>query len=442
MENNEKDRIDDLANSEETEEVIPSEQIAASDDTTEQKADSSAEPEKEKEEEQTDASSDQGGKENSDPVSDDVLPPSDEEAPKDEAQETAAEAEEKKPKRSTSDIVRTVLICVFIAVFAVSAFMIVLNVVKGQKGKEIYNELNENFFGDSDRTGKMAYLSPAVLDTETPKYGSSRKGSAFGEYSIVETNSPFFVQFKEKLTEYRKINPDIYGWIQVDGTNISYPCVQGKDNTFYLDHTATLENNVNGAIFADFRCDKAILENPNLVFYGHNMILPNQMFADITKFLDESFFNNNRYVTLFTLEGVYRYEIFSVFQTTSTFRYCQIGFMSAESFVKWCNEMNEKSLYSRDTGDFTDDSRVITLSTCTNGNIDDRYALQARLVAIEKAQGVQLVLPDGDEFDKTNPNDDVPLHDLELPLQSMSPEDTAWYPESESVPETYVPALP
>jgi hypothetical protein len=35
-----------------------------------------------------------------------------------------------------------------------------------------------------------------------------------------------------------------------------------------------------------------------------------------------------------------------------------------------------------------------------------------------------------DEFDKKDPNANIPLDDLELPLQSMDPEDTAIYEES------------
>lgn len=351
----------------------------------------------------------------------------------DEVEEEKTEESEKKPKkkkRSTFDMIRTVLIFLFIAVFIVSAFMIARTVIAGKKAQKEYSDMNDDFFDGVDRKDGMSYLDPAVLDKPTPKFGSAANKASGVEYTVLETNSPFYLQYKEKLLEYKAINPDIYGWIQVDGTNISYPCVKGKDNDYYLNRTATLEHNVNGAIFADFRCEDKVLENPNLVFYGHNMIYPNAMFNEITKFLDQNFFSINRYVTIYTTEGIYRYEVFAVYQTTSTFRYCQIGFMNAESFVKWCNEMSAKSIFLRDTGDFTESSRVVTLSTCTNGNIDDRYALQARLVSIEKAPDVVIELPDGDEFDKKDPNADAPLDDSELPLQSMDPEDTAIYEES------------
>ncbi len=287
-------------------------------------------------------------------------------------------------KRTVMSVLRIVLIIIFFCVFAVSVFMIGSNVIQGYLANDIYNEMSNDFFEGMDRTGFMDYLAPAVIDSSMPKYDATRKLEGGGDYRIIDTNNQFFEQFKKKLIQYMEINPDIYGWIQVDGTNISYACVKGTNNFYYLDHTATLESNVNGAIFADYRCSFDVVKNPNLVFYGHNMIYPSQMFNELTKYLDANFFENNKYVTIYTLDGVYRFEIFSIYETDTKYHYCQLAFNSNEVFVNWCYEMKSKSLHQRNISDFTPESRILTLSTCTNGAQSRRYSLQAKLVMIEK----------------------------------------------------------
>ena len=55
--------------------------------------------------------------------------------------------------------------------------------------------------------------------------------------------------------EYEKllnINSDTIGWIKVPGTNINYPVVQAKDNSFYLNHSFDKSYNKSGWIFADY----------------------------------------------------------------------------------------------------------------------------------------------------------------------------------------------
>ena len=422
MENNDKNRNEPLESSENNIEEI---------EKTEEKVIDPLAEEGEKTALVNEVSSEAAEKENNEPAEVDAFHSSSSDTnPNDEAP-----TEEVNSKDKNKLSLRSVLLAIFLAVFLVSAGMIAFNLIDTYRAEKFYTEMNSDFLGDSDRTGLMSFLSPAILDKELPKYGSARLGWGNGEYSIIDTNNSFLAQYKEKLTEYQKNNPDIFGWIQVDGTGISFACVKGTDNNYYLDHNVMLEYNINGSVFADYRCNTTILENPNLVLYGHNMIQEGVMFSDMLKFLDQDFFSKNRYITIYTVDAVYRYEIFAMYKTTSTYRYCQIGFMSAESFVKWCNEMESNSMYSRNTREFTPNSRVLTLSTCITGVPEGRYSLQARLVSIEKSPDVVIELPDGDEFNKIDPNDSVPLDDLELPLQSFEPEDTAEYPESESINE-------
>lgn len=62
---------------------------------------------------------------------------------------------------------------------------------------------------------------------------------------------------KERSIDFErlhKINPDIVAWIEVPGTNIDYPVVQGKDNEEYMHHTFRKNYNFAGCIFLDSHC--------------------------------------------------------------------------------------------------------------------------------------------------------------------------------------------
>ena len=55
------------------------------------------------------------------------------------------------------------------------------------------------------------------------------------------------------MKELKKINNDVRGWIQVNGTNINYPFVQTNNNDFYLKHSFDKSYNSSGWIFLDYR---------------------------------------------------------------------------------------------------------------------------------------------------------------------------------------------
>ena len=63
----------------------------------------------------------------------------------------------------------------------------------------------------------------------------------------------------EKSINWKKLkrmNKDIVAWIKVPGTKVSYPIVQGKDNSTYLHRTFHKKYNPSGCIFLDYKCKK------------------------------------------------------------------------------------------------------------------------------------------------------------------------------------------
>ena len=167
------------------------------------------------------------------------------------------------------------------------------------------------------------------------------------------------------------INSDYRFWINVEGTNIDYPVVQGSDNDFYLNHDFNKNYLPAGSIFLDYRND--FETDFNSVIYGHHM--RNTMFGQMEKFKDKDFFEKNKTITLTTDETTYEYEIFAIGVYDADFGYPDISFADEDEFNDFLNKIISKSMFNRDIVNSSD--QIITLSTCSYEYENARIALFA-----------------------------------------------------------------
>ena len=63
------------------------------------------------------------------------------------------------------------------------------------------------------------------------------------------------------------INKDFVCWINIENTNIDYPVVQGKDNSYYLHRDIYGNYLYAGTTFLDYR--DYYDDSKNLIIYGH-----------------------------------------------------------------------------------------------------------------------------------------------------------------------------
>lgn len=308
------------------------------------------------------------------------LTPDDIAPPKPKIRKTAAEL-------AISGI-RTVILFLSMGVFIVSAVSIINTLYNYKRGDDIYAELANDFYGEMNYTKSEGEVinSPILLKSEaTPDFKTSITLTADLNQNnntvLKNTYNAKFEQTKVKLNYMKTKNKDFYGWITVPNTNIDYPMVQGEDDDFYLKHAFNGEYLPAGSIFVSYRNNDSIMKNHNTVIYGHNMT-NGLMFNNVTKYLDEKFFNENANIEIATLEGIYTYEVFAIYQTDMYYSYIKTDFTSHKQFVEFANEMKSNSLFERKGIEFTETDRIITLSTCTNGYYTNRYCLQAKLISV------------------------------------------------------------
>ncbi|MGI6201669.1 MAG: class B sortase [Christensenellales bacterium] len=105
------------------------------------------------------------------------------------------------------------------------------------------------------------------------------------------------------------INPDVCGWITLEGTRVDYPILQGETNLTYINTDVYGQFALAGSIYLDSRNRKDFSDRYALL-YGHHMD-NGGMFGDLARYQDEAFFEEHASGTLLTPDGAYRLEIFA-----------------------------------------------------------------------------------------------------------------------------------
>lgn len=188
-----------------------------------------------------------------------------------------------------------------------------------------------------------------------------------------------------QVEELKKENQDIVGWIEIEGTNINFPVLQGTDNQYYMEHTYTKEYSKGGSIFLDKSYDWNI-PSTNLLLYGHNN-KNGTMFQNLLKYKDESFYKEHPTIRFTTINDDCQYEIVSAFLSRvyyedeqNVFRYYY--FINANDETEYNNYIEESkkaSLY--DTGKSAEyGEQLLTLSTCSYHTEDGRFVVVAKKV--------------------------------------------------------------
>ena len=185
-------------------------------------------------------------------------------------------------------------------------------------------------------------------------------------------------EYTVDFSKLKKQNNETIAWLKVNNTNIEYPVVKGTNNSFYLNHSFDKSNNSAGWVFADYR-NKFDNTDKNIVIYGHNM-RDGSMFYDVSLFMNEDFYKDNRSIIITLDDRILEYTVFSIYETQKDYDY-RSPELESNLFEEKLREFRRKSLIESDVP-LSERSRILTLSTCSYSFQDARIALHAVLTSI------------------------------------------------------------
>lgn len=177
----------------------------------------------------------------------------------------------------------------------------------------------------------------------------------------------------------REINPDIVGWIVVDGTTIDYPIVQGPDNAAYLNTTFNGTPNPSGAVFMDYR-NAPDFSDVNTIIYGHKM-RNDTMFQGLSEYKSQDFWSKHPTFTIYTPDAGYRCEVFAAYVTQPVSETYVLDFEGRANFAAYLTYAIDHSVIQTGTVLYSTD-RIVTLSTCDYSFSNARMVVHARMVLL------------------------------------------------------------
>lgn len=256
---------------------------------------------------------------------------------------------EKRVKKNKK--IKIIMAIIFSICFICAISYLIIHFINANKNKGLYDDLQQN-----------------IIPDETTN-------------ELVQVNSDFV----DKVKELQQENADVKGWVRIDDTNINYPLLQTDNNDYYLTHNYKKEYSMYGSIFINSNCDIKN-ENGNIIIYGHNM-KDNQMFRDLLKYQDKSFYEQHPIIKIATEESEEQYEIIYTFKSRifyqdekNVFRfYRYYNFEDEREYNEYINNCRKIQLYDTEKT-ATYGEQLITLITCEYSQENGRMVVVGKKI--------------------------------------------------------------
>lgn len=218
---------------------------------------------------------------------------------------------------------------------------------------------------------------PAAVET-VPEEATAQPVQTAMQQTPLEEEAQFLMQMD--LTALQDVNEDVFGWIHITGSDISFPLLRSYDNEDYLYHAWDGSYSASGSIFLECKNNRNLLDF-NTIIYGHHM-RNGTVFAPIMNYDDEAYRDEHPYIYILTENGLRRYEVFSAYEADITSDTYRLYYPDEQAKLTALEHFTQSSVLEKGITP-TKDDYILTLSTCTGTGIyDTRWVVQAVLTGI------------------------------------------------------------
>ena len=189
---------------------------------------------------------------------------------------------------------------------------------------------------------------------------------------------PTLKETKLGFSDILALNPDTVAWLTIDGTNIDYPVLQGKNDLEYINKDIYKKSSLTGSLYLRTQNKADFSDNYNLI-YGHHMD-NGAMFGDIGKYIEPSFFDAHRNGILMSPGQNFGIKVFAAMKTDAYNDLIYFNDINSAQKQKEILEYIEKNSVI-----FKDDTlrdKIIAFSTCMDSQTNGRAIVFASLTPI------------------------------------------------------------
>ena len=276
------------------------------------------------------------------------------------------------------------LILALLCTFCISGWKLLTYYGESARTQSVYDELSQLKQQTPLPTEPLKPTQPTEPTENTPTESTEPPTEPDPNEGLTPMTHPVTgetVWMRPEFCALFEINPDIVGWITLEGSHIDYPVVhRPQDRNYYLYRDFYGKKASRGCIYAREECDFG-KPSDNIVLYGH-MMQDATMFADLNGYKDEKFRQENPYIRFDTLRETGLYEVICAFKTSANlgkgFAYhFYTEFESEENLQEFWTHCQANAYYETGLSPQYGD-RLLTLSTC-------EYTLEnGRLVVIAR----------------------------------------------------------
>jgi sortase B len=175
-------------------------------------------------------------------------------------------------------------------------------------------------------------------------------------------------------------NADCIGWLKIDGTDISYPVVQGEDNEFYLHHDFQKNYTICGTLMLDCRNDVDARQE-HLIIYGHQM-KDGSMFKQLNGYKKEEYYRGHKEITLYLENQKYQYEVAAVYVTNVAQSGGYYDYLHKETRKQQMDYLQKMAAYQLYPTGVTvrEEDELLSLSTCEYSSTNGRLIVLTRRI--------------------------------------------------------------